>query len=139
MSDLNDVLIGFFKPIRDLASSLVLYEIVTFNRVLPSTIQNSDLSFNLTFFMAIYITISLFLDAFSEARYNLRRGYVEPINSVLRVMGLFIGVFVFSGVLIAVYSIIGGSVNDAFLAAFIAAIFSFVGTLGRILHQYYIQ
>jgi hypothetical protein len=60
-------------------------------------------------------------------RYNLKQGYKKPIDSALRMAGLFLGTCVFSLFLIPIYYSIGGNANDAFFSALAALIFSSIG------------
>ncbi|MDO9326655.1 MAG: hypothetical protein Q7T80_17025 [Methanoregula sp.] len=135
MGFFNDFLIGFLKPLRDLAASIPIYALVTANDTLRSTLQNSDFSFNIWIFLLIYIGVSSMLELIADANYNLRRGYKEPIDSAIRITGLLLGTILFSLILLPVYSSIGGDVSDAFISTIIAALFSCGGTAWRLYRQ----
>jgi len=136
VSSFNDFLIGFFKPIRDLVGSLILYGLfVGFDTIRKSTIQNSDFSFNIWVFLIFYIGVATFLEILADAKYNLKWGYNEPINSSIRIIGLLAGTIIFSSIVLPIYYNIGGNFSDVFISTIIAAIFSIGGTTIRLFYN----
>ena len=126
-------MVGFLKPVRDFVSTLVIYAItIGFEGIKHSTIQNDNFSFNIWVFLVFYIAISSLLELISDAIYNLKRGYKEPIDSTIRICGLIFGTGFFSFIFLPIYFNIGGDVSDAIISAFIAGFFSILGTAIRL-------
>ena len=137
MSGFKDFWYGFLKPLRDLASALLAYSLFTAGRTISSTLQNSSFTFNIWGFLVIFIAISSICEFILAARYDFKRGYKEPIDSTLRMVGILCGIVAFSFILIPIYYSIGGSIGDLLISEIIAAICMFAGMGVRlyILHK----
>jgi hypothetical protein len=136
MSTEKELMLGFTKPLRDLVGSIVMYALVTSGKTITSTLQNqnSDFSFNIWLFLAVFIGISAFDDFMSSMFDSMNRGYSNPIDTSLRMIGLLLGTVVFSPILMLIYVQIGGSVDDAFLAVIVSAFGLIIGMSLRVWH-----
>jgi len=133
VSDFGDFWFGFFKPVRDLVGSLFVYALlIGFGEIRHSTIQNSDFTFNIWGFLLIFICVSSILEIASEVFSDLKHGYKEPIESVIRILGFIIGTMIFSFVLIPLYSSIGGNIGDIVISEIVASICMLIGIIFRL-------
>lgn len=133
MGDCKEIIIGFTKPARDLAASIVFYYVMNLKTNFPSTLsKSSDLSFNVQIFLTIFIFLSMFDDIMSTVCSNVKMGYSKPIDGSLRMIGLIFGLLVWLPVFAYSYYLIGGDVNETISLGVIAVICLIIGMLARL-------
>ena len=127
-----DFWFGFLKPIRDHISAIAAYAILTSQKTLISSVNNSEISFNLTVILIIFCVISFFQEFILSGYQNFKSGYKEPIDSAFRMFGVFCGVITWSVILIPIYCSIGGNIEDLITSEIIAGFFVIGGMLFRL-------
>ena len=83
-----------------------------------STLQNSGMgfSFNIWFFTIIFGAVTFFDDLGSHIIFDFKKGYYEPFDQAIRIVGIAIGMVLFGGILVGIYGMYGGSINEAIIS-----------------------
>lgn len=129
---MSDFWYGFLKPLRDLTGALSLYVLTIGGNAVHSTIQNTNFSFNIWGFVAIFIVVSVALELCLGAIYDFKRGYKDPIDSFSRIFGMLMGTIILGMMLMPIYSSIGGNIGDLVTSGIVSAICMFAGMALRL-------
>lgn len=136
MGIIEDFMMGFVKPLRDLIFSLIIYVVsilissiqsVTSNLHSSSSWSSNFVTFDPFLFLVIFGIVSIL----SEVLFGLQMGFNHPFNAFSKILGTFVGICMFWGFLVTSYSAIGSSPIEVILSSIIVCGCSISGVLLR--------
>jgi hypothetical protein len=129
---IDDLEYGIFKPIKDACASIVSTVLVSRFTDFASKYTNQvfGFSFNMVTFTFLFVFISIFDDLAGIIIYDSKKSF-EPFDEGLRLFGIVIGMLIFNGFLILLYTVGGGSFGEAIISWIISLVVLIVFTIAR--------